>query len=153
MVATSAVKQDNVKNRNRIVAFQERLDALEVEARSRLLRALGAADEALHGLDDALARVASEDWTVDGMRRRIDGLRVRAGSLGATAMKRVAEMPGTAMTRLASGSRVPVQNLSRELDRLAKRLEPSGDGKAERAAEVTTAEPRPAKRPTATATS
>jgi hypothetical protein len=137
MAEASAVKQNGAKqeNRNPMIMLQARFDALEAEARGRLVRALGAADEALHGLDDALARVSREDWTVEGMRRRIGGLRARAENLRTTAMKRVADMPGTAVSRLANGSRVPVQNLARELDRLAKRLEQARDGKARKPVE------------------
>lgn len=111
--------------RQRLTDFQSRLDGLEADARERLRKALGAGNEALRGLDDALARMSSEDWTVPGMRRRVEALRARAENLRATAIKRVTEMPGEAVSAIATGSRVPVQNLARGLERIAKRLEPA----------------------------
>ncbi|MFY3744684.1 hypothetical protein ACOQFB_12285 [Anaeromyxobacter sp. Red801] len=109
--------------RNPIAAVQGRIDALESEARGRLLRVLGAGEEALHDLDLALERVSREDWSTRGMRRHLDELRARAENLRAAALRRVAEMPGEAVSRLATGSRVPVRNLARGLERIAKRLE------------------------------
>jgi hypothetical protein len=109
--------------RNPIAVVQGRIDALESEARGRLRRALGAGNEALHDLDLALERLSREDWSARGMRRHLDVLRARADNLRAAAMKRVADMPGEAVTRIATGSRVPVQNLARGLERIAKRLE------------------------------
>lgn len=103
--------------------LQARLETLETEARGRLRKALGAGNGALLGLDEALARVSSEDWSVEGVRRRLGLLRARAENLRAAALRRVAEMPGSAVSALATGSRAPVQNLARELDRLAKRLD------------------------------
>ncbi len=117
--------------RQRLSELQTRLDAFEADARHRLRRALGAGNEALHDLDDRLARMSREDWSVPGMRRRMDGLRARAENLRASALKRVAEMPGEAMSKLATGSRVPLQNLSRGLERIARRLderEPPANG-------------------------
>ncbi|ACL66355.1 conserved hypothetical protein [Anaeromyxobacter dehalogenans 2CP-1] len=109
--------------RNPIAAVQGRIDALESEARGRLLRALGAGNDALHDLDLALERLSREDWSARGVRRHMDVLRARAENLRASAMRRVADMPGEAVSRLATGSRGPVQNLARGLERIAKRLE------------------------------
>lgn len=120
------VKQENATmkgNSKGLKAIQARFDELEAGARDRLLRALGAGQHRLTELDLALERMAHEDWTVEGLRRRFDGLRKQAESLRATALKRVNEIPGTAMTALATGTRVPVQNLARELDRLARLME------------------------------
>jgi hypothetical protein len=111
--------------RNPISTIQARLDALEQEARGRLRRAIGAGNVALHDLDQALARVSREDWSVPGMRKRLEELRARADSLRATALKRVSNMPGTAVSALATSSRVPVQNLAKGLERIAKRLDPA----------------------------
>ena len=109
--------------RQRLSELQSRIDAFENDARHRLRKALGASNEALHGLDDRLARMSREDWSVPGMRRRMEELRARAENLRASALKRVAEMPAEAMSKIATGSRVPVQNLSRGLERIARRLD------------------------------
>jgi hypothetical protein len=121
----SAVQNDGQPDRirQRLSEFQSRLDAIEIDARHRLRKALGASNEALHGLDDRLARMSREDWSMPGMRRRVEGLRARAENIRASAMKRVAEMPGEAMSKIATGSRVPVQNLARGIERIARRLD------------------------------
>lgn len=120
-----------------IHTLQTRINELEVEAKGRLRKALGAGNDALLGLDERLAKVSREDWSVDGLRKRIDVLRHRAENLRANALRRVSEMPGTAVSALATSSRGPVQNLARELEKLAKRLEPGEVGApAEKAEKV-----------------
>jgi len=116
--------QAKQESRKRLVSLQARFDALETEARGRILRALGAGQHRLTELDEVLAKWSREDWSVDGMRKRLEVLRVRAEQLRASALKRVNEIPGSAVSALASGSRVPLQNLARELERLAKLVEP-----------------------------
>lgn len=120
---TAQTKQ-RAQGKKGLQALQARFEELEVEARGRLLKALGAGQHRLGELDVALAKVAREDWSVPGLRKRLDGLRERAEALRATAVKRVNEMPATAVSALASSTRVPVQNLARELERLAKLVEP-----------------------------
>lgn len=119
-----------------IQTIQTRFETFEAEAKGRLRKALGRGHEAVVGLDEALARVSREDWSVDGMRKRIDVLRHRAENLRANALKRVAGMPGTAVSAIATTSRGPVQNLARELERLAKRLEASATEPEPKAAET-----------------
>jgi hypothetical protein len=109
--------------RHPIAVLQERIDALEAHARGRLRRALDNGNARIRGLDEALARVAREDWSVPGMRRHLDELRARAENLRASATKRVQEMPGTAVSALASGGRTRLQHLSRGLEEISKRLE------------------------------
>src|SRR5512133_2215743 len=109
--------------RHPIATLQERFDALDKEARGRLRKALDTGNARLRELDDALARVAREDWSVPGMRRHLEGWRARADDLRTTAMKRVAEMPGSAVSALATGSRAQLQTLARGLAEIARRLE------------------------------
>ena len=117
---TAKVKQEGKK---RLTSLQARFGALETEARGRLVKALGAGQHRLTELDEVLARWSREDWSVEGMRKRLETLRARAEQLRESARKRVNEIPGSAVTALANGSRVPVQNLARELERLAKLVE------------------------------
>lgn len=133
MVKTAA-KQGSARQR-RQSALQARIGELESGARTRLLKALSASHEALHELDETLARVTCEDWTVDGVRKRLGMLRARAENLRTSTLKRVGELPGTAVTALASGTRVPVRNLVRELERLTRLVEPRGNGKSSAGAE------------------
>jgi hypothetical protein len=109
---------------NPISTIQERFVALEAEARGRIVKALTQGNEKLRDLDQALARVSREDWTVPGMRRHLGELKVRAENIRATAVKRAQEIPGEAVSALASGTRAPVQNLAKGLARMAKKIEP-----------------------------
>ncbi len=115
------VKQES---KRRLSALQARFDALESQARGRIRKALGAGQHRLSELDEALARLSKEDWSVEGMRKRLEVLRSRADQLRVNALKRVNEIPGSAVSALATGSRTRVQNLARELERLAKLVEP-----------------------------
>lgn len=109
--------------RHRIAVVQERIDALETQARGRLRRALETSNARIRELDDALARVARDDWSVPGLRRHVDELRARAENLRATAARRVQEMPGTALSALATGGRTQLQHLARGLEQISRRLE------------------------------
>jgi hypothetical protein len=105
------------------MTFQERFGVFEAEAKGRIRRALSTGNAKLMELDGALAKVAKDDWTVPALRKQIDQLRARAQHAGATALKRVQEIPGDAVTKLATGSRTPVQNLAKSLADMAKRFE------------------------------
>jgi hypothetical protein len=106
------------------MTLQERIDTLEAEARGRIRRALSTGNEKLMELDSALAKVARDDWTVPGMRRHLHELRARAENLRLETLKKVEALPGDAMTRIATGSRAPVQNLAKGLAEWAKKMEP-----------------------------
>jgi hypothetical protein len=103
--------------------FQERFGALESEARGRIRRALSTGNAKLLELDEALAKMAKDDWTIPTLRKQLDLLRARAEEMRASALKRVQELPGGALSRIATGSRAPVQNLARGLAHIAKRFE------------------------------
>lgn len=122
------------------MTLQERIHTLEAEARGQIRRALATGNEKLMELDDALARVAREDWTVPGMRRHLHELRARAENLGASTLKKVEALPGEAVSKLATNSRAPVQNLAKGLAEWAKKIEPpkpaSAGAKAEAAPEA-----------------
>lgn len=123
MGETVSVKNGSTRQAKGLDALQARFDALEAGARERLVKALGAGQHKLGELDGALERMGHEDWTVVGMRKRLEAIRARADSLRTTALKRVGEVPATAMTAFTKGSRAQVQSLSRELERLAKLIE------------------------------
>ncbi len=133
---TEAVRDQTKKQgipeivRSRITHLHERLGELETDARGRISRALASGNEKLRELDKALARVSRDDWTVPGVRRQLDELRARAASVRASALKRVAEMPGTAVEALANGTRAPIQNLTNGLAEIAKRIEGRSNGKS-----------------------
>ena len=108
------------------MTLQERFGAFEAEAKGRIRRVLATGNAKLLELDGALSRVAKDDWTVPGIRRHVEELRTRAVSMRTEATKRAQELPGEAVSRLATGSRAPLQTLAGRLAELAKRLEPAG---------------------------
>jgi hypothetical protein len=126
------------------MTFQEKFGAFEAEAKGRIRRALSTGNAKLLELDGALAKVAKDDWSVPALRKQLDQLRTRAQNAGATAMKRVQGIPADAVTKLATGTRTPVQTLAKSLADMAKRfeapppkpvkaVEPKGDAKVAKA--------------------
>ncbi len=126
------------------MTLQERFNTFETQARGRIRRALSTSNEKLLELDQALARVAKEDWTVPGLRRHLEELRARAEKVRTSARKRVEELPGEAVSRLASGTRTPLQNLAKSLAEMASRIE-RRPRPVETTAEPKAAEPKIAK--------
>ncbi len=114
------------------MTLHDRINTLEGEARGRIQKALATGNEKLLELDGRLARIAKDDWTLPAMRRQLGELRTRAESFRASAIKRVGELPGEAVSKLASSTRAPIQNLARSLGEFAKKIEPakpeSGNG-------------------------
>lgn len=124
------------------MTLQDRIHTLESEARDRLQRALSTGNEKLLELDGVIARVAKDDWSVPGMRRHLDELRTRAESLRATAVKRAGELPAEAVTKLATGTRAPIQTLAKQLAEIARKMEAP---KAKSKPKAVEKEPEPAK--------
>ncbi len=120
---TTEVREER-KERRPVAAVQQRIDALEVEAKKRIDHLLESGNAGLHRLDHFLERVSAEDWTFTGMRKRLVELRGRAENARTSAMKRVDEMPGEAVSALATAGRARIKDLSRGLKAIAKRLEP-----------------------------
>jgi hypothetical protein len=104
--------------------LQERFGAFEAEAKGRIRKALATGNAKLLELDGVLGRVAKEDWSVNGIRRHVEELRSRAETVRTEATKRAQELPGEAVSRLATGTRAPVQTLAKQLAELARKLEP-----------------------------
>ncbi len=100
------------------MTLHERFNTFENEARGRIHRVLSTGNEKLTKLDEALGKVKKDDWSMPRVRREIEELR-------ATALKRAGELPGEAVSRLASGTRAPIRNLAKGLADMAKRFEPA----------------------------
>ncbi len=118
------------------MTLHERFNTFETEARGRIRRALSTGNEKLMELDEALAKVAKDDWSVPRMRRELEDLRLRAESLRTNALRRAGELPGEAVSKLVSGTRTPIQNLAKGLADIAKRIEPAPPKPAEGAPET-----------------
>jgi len=116
------------------MTLQERFNTFENEARGRIHRVLATGNEKLMELDEALAKLAKDDWSVPRVKRELEELRTRADSLRANALKRAGELPGEAVNKIAKGTRAPIQNLAKSLADFAKRLEPAQAGPSRPAA-------------------
>lgn len=112
------------------MTLHERFNTFENQARGRIRRALTTGNEKLRELDEALAKVAKDDWSVPRVRRELEELRARAESLRVNALKRAGALPGEAVSRLANGTRTPIQNLAKGLADIARRLEPPASAPA-----------------------
>lgn len=104
--------------------LQERFGALEAEAKGRLRRALATGNAKLLEIDGALAKVKRDDYTLEALRRQVDGLRTRAAEMRTEAARRAQAIPGEAVSFLATGTRGPVQTLAKQLEELARKLDP-----------------------------
>ncbi len=91
--------------------------------KDRLGHLIESGNARLTELDHLLDRVAKDDWSFSGMRRRVDALRDRAATARASTVKRLDEMPGKAVSAVAAAGRAKIQDLARGLKRLGERLE------------------------------
>lgn len=120
--------------REPLVAAQARLGHLEVEAQ-RVLRDL--VDRGRAGrkdLEQIVQRLSRQDWTIPELRHRLEKLRAqgleraaewrgRAESFRAEAMERMVELQARAVAFLGVATRDQIAELSREIDRLSRRIE------------------------------
>jgi hypothetical protein len=123
--------------REPLEAAQTRLGQLEEEAQ-RILKDLKVRGRAgRKDLEDMVHRLSKQDWTE--MTKRIEKLREqgverasewrgRAETFRAEAMERVVDLQARAISFLGVATRDQVEELSKELERLAKRI-----GKGDRA--------------------
>lgn len=123
------------------MTLHERMNTLENEARTRIQRVLSTGNEKLLELDRALSRVDKQDWSVPGMRRHLEDLRAKAEKT----IKRAGDLPGEAVSRIASGTRPPIQNLARGLAEMAKKMEPQSERPEARTAASRPVVPKPTK--------
>jgi hypothetical protein len=117
-----------------IEAAQVRLGQLEEEAQ-RVLRDLMLKGRAgRHDIEQIVHKLARQDWTLPEMKHRLEKLREqgveraaelkgKAISVRAEALGRMVELQGKVVAFLGVATREQVEELSRELERLAKRIE------------------------------
>jgi hypothetical protein len=120
--------------REPLEAAQARIERLEVDA-ERVLRDL--MDRGRAGrkeFEQIVARLSKQDWTFPEVKHRIEKLRDqgveravelrgKAETFRVEAMERVVDMQGRAIAFLGVASRDQVEELSREIDRLSKKIE------------------------------
>jgi hypothetical protein len=120
--------------REPLEAAQARLEQIEVEAQRVLKDLVERGRASRKDLEHMVQKLSKQDWTFPEMKHRIDKLREqgveraaewrgRAETFRAEALERVLELQGRAISFLGVATREQVDEISRELDRLTKRIE------------------------------
>ena len=115
-------------------AAQVRLEQLEGDAQRVWKDLMLKGRAGRKDLEQIVQRLAKQDWHALEIRQVLDRLRTqgaeraaewrgKAESFRAEALERMVELQGKAVTFLGVATREQVEELSRELDRLAKRIE------------------------------
>ncbi|HSN90997.1 MAG TPA: hypothetical protein VLS93_07190 [Anaeromyxobacteraceae bacterium] len=121
-------------------AAQERLEQFEEEAQRLFKDLMNRGRASRKDLEQMLARLSRQDWTFPELKHALErlrdqgaeraaDLRGRAETWRTEALERISELHGRAVAFLGVASREQVEELSREIDRLTKRME---KGKARR---------------------
>jgi hypothetical protein len=127
-------------------AAQERIERLEGEAQRVWKDLMLKGRAGRKDLEQIVSRLAKQDWNLLEMRQLLDRLREqgleraaewrgKAESFRADALERMVLLQGKAVAFLGVATREQVEELSRELERLAKRIErqrPAKSGKGAR---------------------
>jgi hypothetical protein len=120
--------------KERLEAAQERLGQLEVEAHKVWEDLMHKGRAGRKDIEQILQRLAKQDWNLPELRQLLERLREqgaeraaewrgRAESFRAEALERMVELQGKAVAFLGGATREQGEELSRELERLAKRIE------------------------------
>ncbi len=126
-------------------AAQARIERLEVDAERMLKDLMVRGRAGRKEFEQIVARLSKQDWTFPEVKHRIEKLRDqgaeraaelrgRAETFRVEAMERVVDLQGRAIAFLGVASRDQVDELSREIDRLAKRIEKAKVKKGKKAA-------------------
>jgi hypothetical protein len=113
---------------------QTRIEQVEVEAQRMLKDLVQRGRASRKDLEHMVQRLSKQDWTFPEMKQRIEKLRDqgveraaewrdRAETFRAEALDRVLDLQGRAISFLGVATRDQVAEISKELDRLAKRIE------------------------------
>ncbi len=147
---TEAQKTDNGKLkvpeflREPLVAAQARIGLIEEEAQ-RVLKDLVVRGRAgRKDIEEIVHRLSRQDFSLPEVRQRLEKLRDqgaeraaewrgRADSFRSEALERMLDLQTRAVQFLGVATRDEVQELSRELEKLAKRFEKKGARRARRA--------------------
>ncbi len=122
--------------REPLEAAQARLVEFEEEAQKVFKDLMHKGKESRKDFADLVQRLSKQDWTMEELRGRVTKLREqsmeraqelkgRAETFRAEAVERLEELQAKAVTFLGVATRAEVEELSRELDRLARRLDKS----------------------------
>jgi hypothetical protein len=123
--------------REPLVAAQARLEHFEAEAQRVLRDLVDKGRASRRDLEQVVQRLSKQEWMAfPEMKQRIEKLRDqgveratewrgRAEAFRTEALERIVDLQGRAIAFLGVATRDQVEELSREIDRLAKRIEKS----------------------------
>ena len=142
MNGTRAVKVPEFL-REPIEAAQARLGQLEEDAERVLKDLMDKGRASRKEIEQIVARLSKQDWKLPEMKQRIEKLREqgveraaewrgRAETFRAEAMERVMDLQGRTIAFLGVASRDQVEELSREIDKLARKISKGGARKAKK---------------------
>ena len=119
--------------REPLSAAQARLEQLEEEAQRVIRDLMDRGRAGRRDFEQMVARLSKQDWTFPEMKQRIEKLREqgveraaewrgKAETFRAEALERMIELQSRAVSFLGVATHDEVQELSKELDRLARRI-------------------------------
>ncbi len=120
--------------REPLEAAQARIEHLEEEAQRMLKDLMVRGRASRKDIEQIVHRLSKQDWTFPEMKHRIEKLREqgaeraaewrgRAETFRSEALERVVELQARAVSFLGVATREQVEELSKELERLARRLD------------------------------
>ncbi|HEX9049564.1 MAG TPA: hypothetical protein VF841_03440 [Anaeromyxobacter sp.] len=120
--------------REPLATAQARLGQLEGEAQRVLHDLMDRGRASRKDLEQMMHRLSQQDWSLPEMRQRLEklretgaeraaGWRGRAESFRAEALERMIDLQNRAVSFLGVATREQVEELSKELDRLARRID------------------------------
>ncbi len=120
--------------REPFVAAQARLEHLEEEAQRVIRDLMNRGRASRKDLEQMVHRLSQQDWSLPEMTKRLEKLRGqgveraaewrgRAESFRAEALERMIDLQNRAVAFLGVATREQVAELSKELDRLARRID------------------------------
>ena len=123
--------------REPLEAAQQRIEQIEEEAQRVLKDLMVRGRASRKDIEQIVHRLSKQDWTFPEMKQRIEKLREqgaeraaewrgKAESFRAEALERVVELQNRAVSFLGVATREQVEELSKELERLTRRLDKAG---------------------------
>ncbi len=120
--------------REPLVAAQARLEHLEEEAQRVVRDLMDRGRASRKDIEQMVHRLSQQDWSMPEMRQRLEKLREqgveratewrgRAETFRAEALERMLDLQNRAVAFLGVATRDQVEELSKELDRLARRID------------------------------
>jgi len=120
--------------REPLEAAQARLGQLEEEAQRVIRDLMDRGRASRKDIEHMMARLSKQDWTFPEMKQRLEKLREqgveravewrgKAETFRAEALERMIDLQARAVSFLGVATREQVEELSKELDRLAKRIQ------------------------------